>query len=79
MYLSQDEQKCRMSYISYWGKRKELYCNIHDVKPVECSKLDILNHKIKLNGNKSTFKIILRDATIYNNAKLRKILGSNVI
>lgn len=79
VYLCQDEQKCRMSYVSYWGKRQELYCNIEDVKPIECSKLDFLNHKIKLNGNKNTFKIILRDATIYNNAKLRKVFGSNVI
>jgi hypothetical protein len=68
-----------MSYISYWGKRKELYCNIDDVKPIEYSTLDIFNHKIKLNGNKNTFKIILRDATIYNNAKLRKVFGSEVI
>lgn len=79
-YLSQDEQKCRMSYISYWGDRKELYCNIEDVEPIECSKLNLLNNKIKLKGSKQVYKIIINnDAVIFNNAKCRKVFGNNVL
>lgn len=79
VYLSKDEQHCRMSYISYWGNREELYCHIEDIEPIECSKLSILNHKVKVKGRESTFKIISRDATIFNNAKFRLIFGSNII
>lgn len=68
-----------MSYISYWGNREELYCNIEDVELVKCSKLQFLNNKIKLNGSKIKFKIVLHDATIFNNAKFRQIFGSEVI
>lgn len=68
-----------MSYISYWGNREELYCNIEDVEPIKCSKLQYLNNKINVNGSKIKFKIILRNATIFSNAKFRQIFGSEVI
>lgn len=68
-----------MSYISYWGKRKELYCNIKDIEPIRCSKFDFFNHKIVLKGNLNTFKITIRDATILNSAKFRQIFGSTII
>lgn len=80
MYLSQDEQKCRMSYISYWGNRKELYCNVEDIEPIKPSKLNLLNHKIKLKGSENTYKIIINiEAVIFNNPKFRKVFGSNVM
>ncbi|XP_025194861.1 transmembrane protein 186 [Melanaphis sacchari] len=79
VYLSKNDQRCRMSYISYWGNREELYCNIEDITPIELSKLSILNHKIKLKGNSITFKIITRNSTILNNAKFRKVFGRNII
>lgn len=79
VYLSEDQQKCRMSFISYWGYREELYCDVEDIEPIECSKLDIFNHKIKVKGRKKTFKIISRDAVIFNNAKFRLVFGSNII
>jgi len=68
-----------MSYITYWGKRAELYCNIEDIEPIVCSKFDILHYKINIKENNSKFKIITRDATIFNNAKFRKVFGDDVI
>lgn len=79
VYLSEDGQNCRMSYISFWGKRAEIFCNIDDIEPVKCSKLDILGYKIKLKGNDNTYKISLHGADIYNNAKFRKIFGDEII
>lgn len=79
IYLSEDEKTCRMSYVSYWGSRTEFYCNVEDIQPIECSKKDFFNHKIKVNGFNKLFKIINRDATIFNNAKFRLVFGSNVI
>ncbi|XP_026806597.1 transmembrane protein 186 [Rhopalosiphum maidis] len=79
VYTNKDDQKCRISYISYWGNRKELYCNVEDITPIELSKLSLLNHKIKLKGNSITLKIITRNSTIFNNAKFRKVFGSNII
>ncbi|CAI6362365.1 unnamed protein product [Macrosiphum euphorbiae] len=78
-YISKDDQTCRMSYISYWGNREELYCNIEDIRPIEISKLSFLNHKIKLDGSSITLKIITRNSTILNNAKFRKVFGSDII
>lgn len=68
-----------MSYVSYWGSRTELYCNVEDIQPIENSKRDFFNQKIKVNGFNKPFKIINRDATIFNNAKFRLVFGSNVI
>lgn len=68
-----------MSYISYWGNREELYCNIEDIRPIQISKLSLLNHKIKLDGSSITLKIITRNSTILNNAKFRKVFGSDII
>lgn len=79
VYTSKDDQRCRMSYLSYWGNRKELYCNIEDIKPIEFSKLSFLNHKIRLKGNSITFKIITHNSTILNNAKFRIVFGNNII
>jgi len=79
VYTNKDDQKCQISYISYWGNRKELYCNIEDITPIELSKLSLLNHKIKLKGNSITLKIITRNSTIFNNAKFRKVFGNNII
>lgn len=79
MYISEDDQSCRMSYISYWGNREELYCNIEDIKPIEISKLSLLNHKINLIGSSITLKLITRNSTILNNAKFRKVFGSDII
>lgn len=78
-YLSEDEKKCRLSYVSYWGNREELYCDIDDIEPIKYSKVQILNNKIQLNGSKIKYKIIIRDATIFNNAKFRKVFGSDII
>jgi len=78
-YISEDDQRCRMSYISYWGNREELYCNIEDIRPIEISKLSLLNHKVKLNGNSITLKIITRNSNILNNSKFRKVFGSYII
>ncbi|XP_050524003.1 transmembrane protein 186-like [Daktulosphaira vitifoliae] len=78
-YISDDELKCRMSYISFWGNRNELYCNIDDIKPIKNSKLDFFNHKIKFVNNNNSFKIILQDSTIINNAKFRKIFGDQIM
>lgn len=77
--MSEDEQNCQMSYISYWGKRSEIFCDIKDIEPIKCTKLDVLNYKIKLNGNDKTFKIILQGADIYNSAKFRKVFGDEII
>ncbi|CAH1736410.1 transmembrane protein 186 [Aphis gossypii] len=79
VYISEDDQRCRMSYISYWGNRKELYCNIEDITPIECSKFNLLNHKIEFENSPMKLKIITRNSTILNNAKFRKIFGSNII
>lgn len=79
VYLNKDEQECRISYISYWGKRTELYCNIEDIEPIQYSKYNFLIHKITLKTNGKTLKIITRDATIFSNDKFRKIFGSNII
>ncbi|VVC40812.1 Hypothetical protein CINCED_3A008950 [Cinara cedri] len=80
VYISPDEQKCRMSYVSYWGDRAELYCDIEDIEPIKYSKLDLLNNKIKVNGNKRIFKIIINnDSIILNSSKLRKVLGSDLV
>ncbi|KAL5233208.1 hypothetical protein ACI65C_000618 [Semiaphis heraclei] len=79
VYISEDDQRCRMSYISYWGNREELYCNIEDIKPIEISKLSLLNHKINLIGSSITLKLITRNSTILNNAKFRKVFGSDII
>lgn len=68
-----------MSYISYWGDRSELFCDIEDIESIECSKYNFLNHKIKLKENKNTLKICLHQSIIFNNAKLRKILGCDII
>lgn len=68
-----------MSYLSYWGNRVELYCNIEDIEPIKYSKLSILYHKIQLKDCKNTLKLITRDATIFNNAKCRKVFGSDVV
>lgn len=68
-----------MSYISYWGNREELYCNIEDIRPIEISKLSFLNHKIELIGSSMKLKIITHDSTILNNAKFRKVFGSDII
>ncbi|XP_050423516.1 transmembrane protein 186 [Adelges cooleyi] len=79
VYISDDEKKCRMSYISFWGARKELYCNVDDIQPIQCSKLDIFNNKVKIKNNNKTFKIVLPNSTIMNNAKLRILFGDEVI
>lgn len=79
MYLSKDEKKCRLSYVSYWGNREELLCDIEDIDVIKCSKLSIFSHKIQFKKNKNTLKLITRDATIFNNAKCRKVFGSDVI
>jgi len=68
-----------MSYISYWGNREELYCNIEDIRPIEFSKLSLLNHKIILEDSSIKLKIITRNSTILNNAKFRKVFGSDII
>jgi len=68
-----------MSYISYWGNRKELYCNIEDITPIECSKFNLLNHKIEFEESPMKLKIITRNSTILNNAKFRKVFGNNII
>lgn len=79
VYMSEDEQMCRMSYVSYWGKRAELYCNIEDIEPITFSKLDLFNYKIKVKGNNNTFKMVIADATFFNNAKFRLAFGSEII
>lgn len=79
VYLSKDEKKCRMSYISYWGNREELLCSMEDIKPIKCSKLSIFSYKIQFEKNKNSLKLITRDATIFNNAKCRKVFGSDVV
>lgn len=82
VYLSEDEQKCRMSYISYWGNREEIFCNTDDIKPIECPKSLVskfLNHKVYLKDNENTYKMITFDATILNNAKFRRAFGKNII
>lgn len=79
VYISKDEKKCRMSYISYWGNREELLCNIEDIKLIKCSKLSIFSYKIQFKKNKNSLKLITREAIIFNNAKCRKVLGSDVI
>lgn len=79
VYISEDDQRCRMSYISYWGNREELYCNIEDIRPIEFSKLSLLNHKIILEDSSIKLKIITRNSTILNNAKFRKVFGSDII
>lgn len=68
-----------MSYISYWGNREELLCNIEDIESIKYSKLSIFSHKIQFQRNKNSLKLITRDATIFNNAKCRKVFGSNII
>lgn len=79
VYMSEDDRRCRMSYISYWGNREELYCNTEDIIPIEFSKFSLLNHKVKLKESSITLKIVTRNSTILNNAKFRKVFGSNII
>lgn len=76
--MNEDEQECQFSYISYWGKRRELYCNIEDIKSIQYSKYNFSIYKIKLKNGK-TLKIIIRNATIFSNDKFRKIFGNDII
>lgn len=78
IYLNEDQKSMKLSYVNYWGKRKDV--DLQPINIIPLSKTNIRNNKmyntLKLSIIKKPLKLYIKDGEILDEECFSNIFGS---